>query len=67
MALAGGYNDLNVVFSDTRRVAKTRDKCMMAVTNFKDELANILSEAIPQDPNKGKLTAYILHLRQKYD
>ena len=38
---------------------------MMAVTDFKDELANILSEAIPQDPNKGKLTAYILHLGQK--
>ena len=40
---------------------------MMAATDFKDELANILSEAIPKDPNKGKLTAYVLDYRQKYD
>ena len=40
---------------------------MMAATDFKDELANILSDAIPKDPNKGKLTAYILHCRQNYD
>jgi hypothetical protein len=35
----------------------------MALTGFKDELADILSDAIPKDPNKGKHNANMLNYR----